>query len=72
LNLGAFHLFHTLWKVAMQMKIWGNPTNNVLKILEFDSDKPSKKDQGPNNKLNTHQQPILKEKLNDNINLIRP
>ncbi len=26
--------------------IWGNPTNNVLEILEFDSDKPSKKDQG--------------------------
>ncbi len=36
--------------------IWGNPTNNVLEILEFDSDKPSKKDQGPYTKPNTHRQ----------------
>jgi hypothetical protein len=40
----------------MQVMIWGNPTNNVLEILEFDSDKPSKKDQGPYTKPNTHRQ----------------
>jgi hypothetical protein len=50
----------------------GSPTNNVLEILEFDSDKPSQKDQGPSTKPNTHQQPIIKEKLDDNINLTRP
>ncbi len=50
---------------------WGSPTNNVLEILEFDSDKPSKKDQSPYTKPNTHRQPIIKHKLDDNINLTK-
>jgi hypothetical protein len=52
--------------------IWGSPTNNVLEILGFDSDKSSKKDQGPYTKPNTHRQPIIKKMLDDNINLTRP
>lgn len=56
----------------MQVMIWGSPTNNVLENLEFDSGKPSKKDQGPYTKPNTHRQPIIKDKLDDNINLTRP
>jgi hypothetical protein len=56
----------------MQVMIWGSPTNNVLEILGFDSDKSSKKDQGPYKKPNTHRQPIIKKMLDDNINLTRP